>query len=292
MSYGFPSMLEVFKFSSKAETEHLIESYKREILGLQRQFLEFVTRDQITKIAGGQYARLGDFPYMVVVHQIIGNGNAIQCGGTILSKRWVLTAAHCAEKYPRRFLIVFGIVNKYGISYDTYQGPGRSMIATQAFIHPHYSQGLNDIALIRMPHDIPFSKTVQPINLAYENSENFDDKSAFAIGWGKYHTNSGVSTRLQYAALPIIKNTVCRQFWYQVTEKEVCTAPGLGRNACQGDSGGPLVVVENGMDIQIGIVSYGDAYCPSNMPGVFTRVSSYISWIYGIIMKFDTDYIF
>jgi len=45
--------------------------------------------------------------------------------------------------------------------------------------------------------------------------------------------NSGVSTRLQYAALPIIKNTVCRQFWYQVTEKEVCTAPGLGRNACQ-----------------------------------------------------------
>jgi len=94
--------------------------------------------DRITKIAGGQYARLGDFPYMVVVHQILGNGNVIQCGGTILSKRWVLTAAHCAEKYPRRFLIVFGIVNKYGISYDTYQGRGGSMIATQAFIHPYY----------------------------------------------------------------------------------------------------------------------------------------------------------
>ncbi|XP_018374320.1 PREDICTED: chymotrypsin-2-like [Trachymyrmex cornetzi] len=249
-------------------------------------------RDHITKIAGGQYARPGDFPYMVVVHKILGNGNAIQCGGTILSKRWVLTAGHCAEKYPQRFLVVFGIVNNYEMSYDTYQGPGGSMIATQAFVHSHYSQGLNDIALIHMPHDIPFSRTVQPINLPYDALENFNRKSAFVIGWGKYYTNSGVSTRLQYAALPIIKNTVCNQFWSQVTEKQVCTAPGLGRDACQGDSGGPLVVVENGMHIQIGIVSYGDAYCPSDMPGVFTRVSSYISWIHGIIMRFNLDYTF
>jgi len=53
------------------------------------------------------------------------------------------------------------------------------------------------------------------------------------IGWGIDHTNSKASTRLKYASLPVIKNSVCKQFWYQITEKEVCTAPGLGRDACQ-----------------------------------------------------------
>ncbi|KYN09653.1 Venom protease [Trachymyrmex cornetzi] len=251
-----------------------------------------INLEDSTRIAGGLYARLGDFPYMALVQQILGNGNIGQCGGTILSKRWVLTAAHCAENYPKRFLVTFGIINiPYGISYDSYRGSGVSMMATQALVHPYYSQGFNDIALIYIPHDIPFSRNIQPINLPYE--ENFDDKSALVIGWGKYYTNSKASTRLQYAALPIIKNTVCRQFWVQVTEKEICTAPGLGRDACQGDSGGPLVIVENGMHTQIGIVSYGDADCPSNQPGVFTRVSSYISWIDEIIMgSFNTDYTF
>jgi len=54
----------------------------------------------------------------------------------------------------------------------------------------------------------------------------------------------------------------------------------------QGDSGGPLVVVENGQDIQVGIVSYGDAFCPSGRPGVYTRVSSYIQWMNSVMRNY------
>ncbi|RLU21223.1 hypothetical protein DMN91_005596 [Ooceraea biroi] len=215
---------------------------------------------------------------MAVVHRLTSRDRIGQCGGTIVSSRWVLTAGHCAADFPRKFLVVFGINDKSGIKYDFVVGPGVSMITTNVVIHPEYSASINDIALLYMPRDIPFSSSIQPIKLAGYAYESFADKTAFVIGWGKDKMFNSDTRRLKYATLPIISNSQCKQYW-QISNAHICTAPGLGKDACQGDSGGPLVVVENGQDIQVGIVSYGDAYCPSNFPGAFTRVSSFKRWI-------------
>jgi len=96
---------------------------------------------------------------MAVVHRLLGYRIVEPCSGTIVSRRWVLTAGHCVIDYtPRRFFVVFGVIDKSNINYNFLRGPGVSMIVTQVFIHPYYNKlSENDIALLYMPQDIPFS---------------------------------------------------------------------------------------------------------------------------------------
>lgn len=109
------------------------------------------------RVAGGNYANEGQFPFMAVVHRLIDGRRISQCGGTIISKRWVLTAGHCVARHPRRFFVIFGIVDKTGIGYSVNGGSGHAMMTTRAVVHPNYFYSKNDIGLLRMPRDISFS---------------------------------------------------------------------------------------------------------------------------------------
>ncbi|XP_043256675.1 collagenase-like [Colletes gigas] len=233
------------------------------------------------RIVGGMYARRNQFPFMAVVHRLLGRGMISQCGGTIISHRWVLTAGHCVADQPRQFLVVFGDIDKSRVGYNFYQGPGTSMMTDSGFLHPHFSPTINDVGLLYMPRDIPFGEAIQPIHLAGKDDtyESFNGRMGTVIGWGKDRSKSTGTRRLKYATIPIISNSKCSMTWGITSNKHICTAAGYKKDACQGDSGGPLIVLEDGVPVQIGIVSYGDASCPSSKPGVFSRVTGYIDWI-------------
>ena len=62
----------------------------------------------------------------------------------------------------------------------------------------------------------------------------------------------------------------------------MCNKVFLGQDSCSGDSGGPLVVRQGGSEepwFQIGVVSFGPKQCGSGLPGVYTKITEYLSWI-------------
>ena len=52
-----------------------------------------------------------------------------------------------------------------------------------------------------------------------------------------------------------------------------------GHDSCRGDSGSPMIVSNSGQWKLAGIVSWGIGCADSYKPGVYTRVSQYVSWI-------------
>ncbi len=234
----------------------------------------------VLKIIGGEDASIADFPWQVYFR----SGNFL-CGGSIISKRWILTAAHCTQDGSGTPIAADAMFVKVGTS-TPYEGASGKWYAVKSYtIHEDYDINeslLYDIAVLELNEEIDFANA-EAIELisTRDVANGATDPGVFSsvTGWGL----SNVDPRefpetLQEVELPIVSGTMAREVWGNVHPDFLMAGyRDGGKDACNGDSGGPLVVEVNGNPKLAGIVSWGSRYC--NTYGGFTRVSSYLDWI-------------
>ncbi|XP_077068337.1 trypsin-3-like [Siphateles boraxobius] len=231
-----------------------------------------------TKIVGGENAVAGSWPWQASLHRISSASHF--CGGSLINKEWVLSAAHCFKSITASNVRIY-----LGRQLQSGSNPFEvSRTVTQIIIHPSYSTSTqnNDLALLQLSSSVTFTDYIRPVCLAAAGSVFGGGTKSWITGWGKLSSGAtSIPNTLQEVQIPIVNNSVCNTaYGGSITSKMICAGVNEGgKDSCQGDSGGPMVSKNESQWIQSGIVSFGKGCALPKIPGVYTRVSQYQSWI-------------
>ncbi|XP_042627707.1 suppressor of tumorigenicity 14 protein homolog [Cyprinus carpio] len=234
------------------------------------------------RIVGGQNADVGEWPWQVSLHfQTSGH----VCGASIISNKWLLSAAHCFIQPDSAYKITSNWLTYSGLRDQNIQdGSVQKRTLKNIITHPNYDSMTNDydISLLELSDPLNFTNTAHPICLPASTHVFSAGSACFVTGWGTLREGGSVAQILQKAEVKVINDTVCNMVTEgQVTSRMMCSGYLTGGvDACQGDSGGPLVCRSDvGKWFQAGIVSWGEGCARRNKPGVYTRVTKLREWI-------------
>jgi trypsin len=247
-----------------------------------------------TRIIGGTEAVEDRFSYALSLQAY---GTTHYCGGSLIAKDVVLTAAHCegggSWVYHKKHDL------------DETDADAITLRVKSAVPHPYYSSYStdNDFMLYFLePHEGNlFDEDPVIVKLNSNPSVPSDDQMVTVMGWGDTTASAYTSTTsdvLMNVELKVVPNDICEQstgyadgqymsYYGKISDNMLC-AKGTNQDSCQGDSGGPLIVktgVSDGQDVQIGVVSWGAGCGSDDFPGVYARVSQAYNWIQEEVCK-------
>jgi len=233
--------------------------------------------NRLLRIVGGVVAEKHEYPWHVGVMVSVSNSDTPLgwCGGSILSSRTILTAAHCFRGLPATYMPPVVVAE-----HDwTVTGDGEQIMKVCDRVdHPNFDSGTfnYDFAILTLCEDIVFKKTASPVCLPSQPESDYANVPAIVSGWG-HHISGGSNQLEQLMEVDVntITNTKCRAAYSpsEITDSMIC-ASNPGKDSCQNDSGGPLITDEGGYYSQIGVVSWGDGCAHPDYPGVYARVTS------------------
>ncbi|XP_067848336.1 transmembrane protease serine 2-like [Heptranchias perlo] len=233
-------------------------------------------RNITERIVGGWPAKRGEFPWQVSLQV---NDEHI-CGGSIITPHWVVTAAHCGERYSQPYI------------WQVFAGHLRQTETLS--LTPHHVEKIirhekfdtntkdYDIALMKLKTPFKFSEIISPACLPNYGQEFIPNSNCWISGWGDTTEGGFPSEILRKTNVPLISHVDCKTLYYEsLTPRMMCA--GLeegGRDACQGDSGGPLVIHQNSFWWLGGATSWGYGCARVGKPGIYVRITAFLDWIY------------
>ncbi|XP_077277070.1 trypsin-1 [Temnothorax americanus] len=229
------------------------------------------------RIVGGVETIVNQYPWMAL---LMYRGQ-FYCGGTVINSRYVLTAAHCIDRFDANKLIVRILEHDRNL---TGESKTQDFQVEKTIKHSGYSTTNydSDIALLKLRNAITFEDLMRPACLP-EQAKTFAGEKGIVTGWGAVKEGGSVSPFLQEVVVPILTNKECRATKYpsrRITDNMLCAGfKEGGKDSCQGDSGGPLHIEKNSVHQVVGVVSWGEGCAQPGYPGVYTRVNRFLSWI-------------
>ncbi|XP_049624089.1 granzyme A-like [Suncus etruscus] len=227
------------------------------------------------QIIGGHEVTPHSRPYMV----LIKTDKKKICGGALIEKNWVLTAAHCTINNKTQIILGAHAQNK--------SEPGRQIINVRKKIpYPCYDQSTHegDLQLLQLNQKATINKNVRLIHLPRTWNDLKPNTKCRVAGWGRTQNKSPMSNTLREVTVLVIDRKVCndpKHYNYNpVIGLNMFCAGNLkgGNDSCNGDSGSPLICD----NIFRGITSFGlKGKCGTPQgPGIYTRLSKkYTDWI-------------
>ncbi|GJQ73814.1 CLIPC1 [Trypoxylus dichotomus] len=280
---------------------------KYKILGYKNEYSPVLTQDDnyelvencpwelnaLATIYRGTKAELGEFPHMALIGYGVLPNHVWKCGGTLISDRFVLTAARCtfARAYGNASLVRLGDLNLTSSEDDQYV---QQINVKKLYIHPDYvyPKHYNDVALLELDKPARLSAYVKPACLKTDDSS---EPRGLVTGWS--HTEFGPAREhLSLAGVDLFTVEECSRI-FSVDSRtlprgidpnlQLCYGSKTStQDSCQGDLGGPLQIYATDVYCSyyvFGVTSFGKGCGNQNIPTGYVKLKSYIKWIEDIV---------